>query len=101
MRAGNTEKYCVCVSARVHTKAHICAFSLCAYTPAYECAHVCGRKRDGVQLLPLSPSLNGLLMESNEGVLSWQMSLSATLFYPETVKLTQARHQQASSRSLL
>jgi len=38
--------------------------------PSYDC--VCGKKWDAVQL-PLSPSLNGLLIESNEGVLSEQM----------------------------
>lgn len=63
----------LCVSLRVYIQRHTSVPFLCVYTSACVRAGVCVHKRDRVQLLPLSPSLNGLLMESNEGVLSWQM----------------------------
>lgn len=72
-------KNALCVSECAQTKKtnkktnppHLCQFH-CVYLLTYERV-VCGNERDRVQLLPLSPPLNGLLMESNEGVLSRQM----------------------------
>lgn len=56
---------------------HLFFFPVCTHTHthAYESTSMCvfGHKQDRLQLLLLSPSLNGLLMESNEGVFSWQM----------------------------
>lgn len=59
---------------------HLCLPSVCTRV----CTRTSALQRDEVQLRLLFLSLNGLLMESNEGVLSRQMCPSATLFYPNT-----------------
>lgn len=72
---GKRVKNALCISERARRKKknspHLCQFH-CADLLTYERV-LCGNERDGVQLLPLSPPLNGLLMESNEGALSRQM----------------------------
>lgn len=59
-------------------KAHI--WALCVYV--YACVHE--DKRDGVQPLPLFPSLNGLLMQSNERVYTQQMCPLWDCFTPDS-----------------
>lgn len=61
------------VFLHVYIQKHTSVLCLRLYMHVSERARMCRHKQDRFQLLPLSPSLNGLLMESNEGVLSWQM----------------------------
>lgn len=62
---------------------------------------MCGYKWERFQLVLLSPSLNRLLMESNEEHFCGRCALPATAFYPETLKTDPSETSAGTSLSLL